>query len=551
MTVVRAATASPSSLGLVWRNRSLRRLDLALLVSTVGDGAYATALAVYAFQWGGPGALGAYVAVKLALKALAVPVLVTLTDRLSRTTVLATLDGVRAVLVAVVAVLVLTGAPPPGVLVAAVATGLVGAPYRAVAAALTPSLVSTPRELAAANSLASTVEGLAAAVGPALGGLLLAATSVPVVVLLDAVTFAGSAVLVLGVHAPATGRARLTPRPGAPGAPGFAAGSVAGFRTVWGDRRLRLVTGLTCLQTVVAGAGTVFTVVVALHLVHLGEPGVGYLTALLGVGAVVGGLLALGRSRWTTLAADLGVGVLLSALPVVVLGLAPDPGVAFVTFVVLGVGNPLVFVNLTTLLQRLAPPQLLGPVLAAVESVTRASLALGALAVPLLVAALGPAWALVALGAPVAAVALLCAPALRRLDHGLRPPPLLGLVAAQPLFAGLPPAAQELVATRLRRVDAPAGTRVIEAGEQGDTFYLVASGRLEAVRRGTVLTAMGAGDCFGEIALLRDVPRTVDVVAVDDAVLHALARTDFLQAVGADPETAARADLLVRTRIDR
>jgi hypothetical protein len=100
MTVARGVTAPPSSLGLVWGHRGLRRLNLALLASTVGDGAYATALAVYAFQWGGAGALGAYVAVKLAVKALTVPFLVTLADRLPRTTVLAGLY------------LVLAGEPP-------------------------------------------------------------------------------------------------------------------------------------------------------------------------------------------------------------------------------------------------------------------------------------------------------------------------------------------------------------------------------------------------------------------------------------------------------
>jgi CRP-like cAMP-binding protein len=190
-------------------------------------------------------------------------------------------------------------------------------------------------------------------------------------------------------------------------------------------------------------------------------------------------------------------------------------------------------------------------VFGAVESTTRAATALGALAMPLLVTALGPAGSLVGLGLPLAAVSLACRPALRRLDHGLRPPALLGLVQAQRLFVDLPPAAQELVAGRLHRRGVPAGTRVIAAGDTGEEFYLVESGRLDAVRGAATLSAMGPGDCFGEIALLRDVPRTASVVAVEDAVLLVLDRADFLEAVGADPQTAARADLLVRTRIER
>ena len=74
---------------------------------------------------------------------------------------------------------------------------------------------------------------------------------------------------------------------------------------------------------------------------------------------------------------------------------------------------------------------------------------------------------------------------------------------------------------------------------------------VEAVRDGERLSVMETGDCFGEIALLRDVPRTASVVATADAVLEVLDRDDFLAAVGADPATAARADLLVRTRLAR
>jgi hypothetical protein len=406
-------------------------------------------------------------------------------------------------------------------------------------------------------------------VGPAIGGLLLVVADIPVVFLLDVGTFLWSAAMILGLRVrpvqtgpPASDSS--APRPGGTGdspeaeagpaaasAGGFAAEALAGFQTVTRDRRLLLVVGLTCLQTVIAGASVVFTVVIALQLVGLGEPGVGYLNALLGIGSVAGGLVALGRARRGTLATDFGAGVLLWTIPPLVVGLVPNPVVAFVVFAVIGIANPLVDVNLVTLLQRLAPEAVLGRVFGALESACLAAMGLGALVMPLLFSALGPAWGLVALVVPVAAAALACWPALRRLDRELEPPAHLGLVQAQPLFATLPPSAQELLATRLRRVEVAAGTRVIEAGDTGDQFYLIESGRLDAVRGSEQLSQMLAGDCFGEIALLRDVPRTATVVAVQDAVVHTLEREDFLQAVGADPETAARADLLVRTRMAR
>lgn len=110
---------------------------------------------------------------------------------------------------------------------------------------------------------------------------------------------------------------------------------------------------------------------------------------------------------------------------------------------------------------------------------------------------------------------------------------------------------QEDLARRLTRIVVPAGAHVITAGETGDRFYLVESGRLDAVRGSELLSEMRAGDCFGEIALLRDVPRTATVVAERDSVVFALDRDDFLAAVGAESEAAQRAEILVSRRIVR
>ena len=74
-----------------------------------------------------------------------------------------------------------------------------------------------------------------------------------------------------------------------------------------------------------------------------------------------------------------------------------------------------------------------------------------------------------------------------------------------------------------------AGEVVIRAGERGDV-YVVADGQLDVLADGLHRSA-NAGDYFGEIALLRDLPRTATVRARSDSSLYALERDAFLQPV--------------------
>ena len=71
---------------------------------------------------------------------------------------------------------------------------------------------------------------------------------------------------------------------------------------------------------------------------------------------------------------------------------------------------------------------------------------------------------------------------------------------------------------------------MIRAGEVGDRFYIVGDGEFDIFAEGLHRTAQHA-DYFGEIALLRDVPRTATVKAIVDSQLYALQRDDFLEAV--------------------
>jgi CRP-like cAMP-binding protein len=143
---------------------------------------------------------------------------------------------------------------------------------------------------------------------------------------------------------------------------------------------------------------------------------------------------------------------------------------------------------------------------------------------------------------------LLCTPALRRLDAETGPPELT-LLQGVPMFAPLAPASLELLASQLERVRVGQGAEVIRQGEPGDRFYVIESGEVEVFEDGLFARREGPGDFFGEIALIRDVPRTATVRAVSDLEPLALEREPFIAAVTGHAPSAEAADAVIGTRL--
>ena len=86
-----------------------------------------------------------------------------------------------------------------------------------------------------------------------------------------------------------------------------------------------------------------------------------------------------------------------------------------------------------------------------------------------------------------------------------------------------------------------AGSKIVEEGSLGIGFYLILAGQVE-VRRGVhVLARLGAGQFFGELALLHgDLPRSADVVALEETRCLVLPRWDLLALIKTHPELALR-----------
>ncbi len=233
-------------------------------------------------------------------------------------------------------------------------------------------------------------------------------------------------------------------------------------------------------------------------------------------------------------------------VPLVVVGLGTSSYVAVGAFLVVGAANALVDVTGFTLLQRLVPDQTLARVLALTEAVFSLTVALGSLVAPLLVSALGDTGALAVTGCllPVAVAARWAALRAIDADIGTRRDRIL-LLRRVRMLRLLPVPAIEGLALRLRRIRVAAQTDVFRAGDPGDDFYVVESGSVAVVADEQEIRRLGPGDAFGEIALLRSVPRTATVRALVDTELAALSGPDFVSAVTGFSATSSTADQLV------
>lgn len=546
----------------VVRNPGLRRLNLALVGSVIGDWAYAVAASVYAYTQGGATAVGVLGVIRYVSVAVVTPFASVLADRHDRRRVMIVADSVRAVLVLAAAAIIEADGPAVAVYVLAVVVALVGTPFRPAQAALLPQLAERADELTAANVASSTIESVGFFAGPALAGLLLAVTDTAAVYAFDALTFVWSAVVVLGLRLPAEASATASdPRPGdgdgdEPDAgtepdvsAGFLRESMAGYREILRSRELRLLIGLYCAQTLIAGASVVFIVAIALDLLELGDGGVGLLEATLGVGGLIGGLVALVLSRRERLAFDFGIGVALWAAPLILVAAWPALPAALLAMAMIGMANSLVDINASTLLQRLVPDAVMGRVFGAMDSAVIGGMALGAALMPVLLHTIGLRAGLAVLGGAVTALVVLGVSGLMRIDQQHRAPAGIEVLRRVPMLAVLPEPVLERLARGSQVRQLADGEVVFREGEVGDRFYVIERGRVDVTIRDEFVRSETAGDSFGEIALLRDVPRTATVTAATDTVVRSIDRDLFLPAVTGHGAATERAEQLVTWRL--
>jgi len=537
---------SLSAFRAVFGNPNLRRVELAWAGSETGKWMYVVAVAVFAYRAGGAGAVGLVALIRVFPAAAIAPFAAVLSDRFRRERVMLFADVSRAVVLVCAALVVAFSLPVGLVYALAGLVTVLSTTFRPAQSALLPTISRSPEELTAANVVMSTIAAIGSFAGPALGGVLLASTSVEAVFSVTAATFLLSALQVARIRSdtpPPRREEREVERR-------LAKEAFAGFSAILAEPKLRLLTGLYCAQTIVAGALGVLIVVASIKLLGLGTSGVGYLNSAFGIGGLLGAALTVALVARQKLASDFAVGTLLWGLPLILIGIFPSKAAALVLIAFIGIGDTLVEVAAPTLLQRAVPDEVLGRVFGAVESLIIGAMGIGAILASPLVDWIGVRGALIATGCLLPALGLLFWHRLGAIDSAFAlPVRQLALLRQIAIFAPLPQAQIERVARELVPLHAVAGEQIVREGETGDRFYIVDEGELEVSVDGAPVRKLGPGDHFGEIALLRDVPRTATVTALGDVDLYALDRDEFLAAVTGHAQSAEAADAVISQRL--
>jgi len=518
-------------------NRNLVRLFFGEFVSGIGDWLYLVALLVIVYrETSDPVLLGLIGGARiLPYIGLSVPAGFII-DRYDRRLILLLTDLIRgAAMVGLAAVAWLDG---PVWLIMGLAIGATcfAVFFRPAIGAYLPSLTRDEGELGPANSIFATLGEVSFIIGPAIAGIIIAATDLAWAFAINAVTFAVVAAVLWTLppnhprHDPSDGAAsEEAPKP----------------QTTINVRSLvRPIAGMAILDVVAGfmwGGLSVVLVILAVDRLGAGEDATGYLWAAVGVGGVVGAVASGGAVLRPSLAPAMLIGAS-------VLGFSASLLPAMAALGVTATGALIGDVVTTTVFQRIVPDAIRGRTLGALQTVTTLTYALGAFLMPILLVNVGAAVLFPIGGAAIIGTSLvtlvLVGPHFRRaVDPALE---TMRRVSRLPLFAGVPPAALEGAVEHLIPIDVGAGAVVISEGDPADRFYIIEEGQFAVDQRdpGTGLPrrlrVMGPDEVFGELGLMRNAPRSATVTAASDGRLLALERDDFLALLNVGPEISAR-----------
>ncbi len=562
-------------------NGPLTRLLAGEFISDIGNWMYLVALMVIVYQVSGdPVVLGIVGAARvLPYVFLSIPAGM-VADRFDRRYVLMTSDVVRGLTMIVLAWLVATGGSVWAIVGLAIFATCFATLFYPAIGALIPSLVRDESEFGPANSLYSTLGGLSFVIGPAIGGVLVAASGLSLAFILNALTFAVVAVIVWSLppakarhrSAPAAepaqgvAEAATSPSGGAEGATAPGTGHAetpaigaapAALRT--GPRRpaLRPVGGVMVIDlttSFVFNGVLLLFVVLASDVYRSGDAAVGYLNAAVGVGGVIGAIVAGVVTLRRRLQGPLVAGTVCIGISVALLGVFLQLGAGLALAAVTAIGATVVEVSYTTVFQRIMPDELRGRATGVMMTVSTLFGAAGSFMLPFLYGVIGITELLVLAGGIVVAgglvgIALIGAAATRE------PSPVeaqLRRARGLAVFGGLDPARLAVALDKLVPLRFEPGAAIVRQGEVADRFYILSEGHVTVSAAGPdgverTLRKLGPDDVFGEIGLLANAPRSATVTADEPVLVLALDGPTFVELVASGPGMVSRFLDLYRT----
>lgn len=525
---------------IVARNHALRRVETAFAFFKSAETATWIAMLVYAYHEGGATESGLVATAVLVPAALLAPLAAAVGGRYRPGSMLVFGYTVLAFACGLVGAAMATGAPRLAVYALLGGVAMALTLIRPAQVVFAPAFARTPDELTAANVVNGWIESLASLIAPLLAGGLL-------------VFFAPTAVFVVMGAGCAFGALLVAPLRGAvPAARDeYEPGILEGAALLRRDRNARLLVILLGAQFVVIGALDVLYVELAQGVLSLGASWVGYLAAAFGAGGILSAVVTASLVGRRHLATTLVLSLALWSVALLALATVGDAAAALVLLVVAGGSRAIFDIGGRTLLQRVAPANLLGRVFGVLEGLTMAGLAAGSLLAPALIELGGASLAFLGVGAVLPLGALVAGRRFLEIDrHATVPVVEIALLRSLSLFAPLPPPTIESLGRELGPLSVPAGRDVIVQGDPGDLFYVIAEGSVDVVRDGARVAELGRGDGFGELALLYDRPRNATVRTVTDCLLYTLSGDVFVPAVTANARSVVAAEELALSRLE-
>lgn len=523
------------------RNRDYRLLLSGLTISEIGSWAYNVGLAVFVFTSTGSPAWVAAASLTRFLSALIVsPYAGVIAERFERVRLMVTIDLAAFTFMSLLAVVAGLHGPVSVAIALAALASIAGSLYSPAVKAMTPAIVGE-EQLAAANSLESTVDNLAVIVGPAIGAALLLLGPPHIAFAVNAASFGYSAFVVSRI------KGRSVPTDVTEGG---AAGPLkqmkVGVAAVFASPTVTMLVGFSVLASFVYGTDTVLFVVISQSFLGTGSSGYGYLLAGLGIGGI---LSAAGMNRIAAsprLGTLIAAGMILYCVPTALIAVVHAPTAIIGFQLVRGAGTVVVDVLAMTALQRLVARELVARVFGVFFAFVLAATSLGTIVAPLLLSTIGLTGALLVMGCAIPAAVVIAYPRIRRsidaagVQQLVTIEPRVALLRNLDIFseASRPILERLAVACVDEKVDA--GTVLIREGEAADDFFVLVNGEVEVTASGQAgaprsLGTLSAPAYFGELGLLEHLARTATVKAVQQCTVYRIDGNEFLDAMTSAP----------------